>query len=126
MKKQEIPLDVTDRNGIQGQFDEYTPLYRSSEANAIYHLLDNKECVSLIGLGTVGKTHFLKHFRRENIFEQYKRYSNSSLNLAQLLFVLVDPQMLLITSDSDPESALPARLRNAVAGESWLRIAAPA
>jgi hypothetical protein len=90
----------SDREHIQGDYPSYSPYFRTDEVNAVYRLIEQKECISIIGVGTVGKTHFINHLQRKSVFERYKADAQSDIKADDLLFVYIDSQALLINTDS--------------------------
>jgi hypothetical protein len=83
--------------------NKYSPDWREPVIRAIVKNIDKGECISLIGVGTVGKTHFINFFRQPRQINHHLRRIQSRDNLTadDVLFVPIDPNGLLYPGDDD-------------------------
>ncbi len=88
---------------IRGTYSSYTLSYRHQEIDAIYRLASQRECISMIGVGTVGKTHLIQHLTHKNVFAHYQNLYADVLPV-QPIFVTIDPNALLVNTDNDTTS----------------------
>lgn len=80
---------------IEGDYANYDINWRSNELATIYRQITRREHVSIVGVGTVGKTHFLKRIIAPDILNAGLRYHGADLRADDFLFVTVDPNALV-------------------------------
>jgi len=76
---------------IEGEYDIYTDLYRQHEHTILANKIAIKECISLVGIGTVGKSHFIKGFT-DNVDTYIQQYGMRSGSVA---IISIDPNAIL-------------------------------
>jgi len=90
---------------IPGDFSGYTINWRYDLISKVYEMIEMGECISLIGVGTVGKSHFIRRVTSSDIMSHYlSRSPTNDLTPDQILFVPIDPNLLLTPLPESPPS----------------------
>lgn len=75
----------------------YPPEFREADLTDLFGRLIQGNCISLVGIGTVGKTHLIEHFSGNVDAQKHLlgQLSNVQLSHDDFMFVLIDPNAML-------------------------------
>jgi len=86
---------------IQGDYDTYSDEYRRQAMEDVVQKINTQECVSLVGVGTVGKTHFLRRLFEPALFSRL--LMPYGLKAEDMLVITIDPNALLNVGSSEDQ-----------------------